>query len=163
MQETATAIGSAQAETGSQFLSFILGSEEYGIEILRVQEIRGYSAITPIPNTPPHIRGLINLRGTVAPVADLRAKFGMPAVEYNRFTVIILVAVSGKTVGLIVDAVSDVLNLAEDRIQPPPDLGSQVDVRFLRGVVAFDDRLVGVLDLDRLLGEDVAAAGAPVN
>ena len=163
MQQVATATRVAQLETGSQFLSFILGSEEYGIEILRVQEIRGYSAITPIPNTPPHIRGLINLRGTVAPVVDLRAKFGMPAVDYTRFTVIILVAVSGKTVGLIVDAVSDVLNLAEDRIQPPPDLGSQVDMRILRGVVAFDNRLVGLLDLERLLGDDVASSSRLVN
>jgi purine-binding chemotaxis protein CheW len=160
MQQTATA---TQTETGSQFLSFILGSEEYGIEILRVQEIRGCSAITPIPNTPAHIRGLINLRGTVAPVVDLRAKFGMQSVEYNRFTVIILVAVSAKTVGLIVDAVSDVLSLSEDRIQAPPDLGSQVDIRILRGVVAFDDRLVGLLDLDRLLGDDVSSASRMVN
>jgi purine-binding chemotaxis protein CheW len=144
--------------SGGQYLSFTLAEQEYGIEILGVQEIRGYSAITPIPNTPPHIKGVINLRGAVVPVVDLRLKFSMPPVEYSKFTVIILVAVTGKTVGLVVDAVSDVLNVAESDIQPPPDLGATVDARFLRGMATLGDRLVAVLELDRLLGDDLAAA-----
>jgi purine-binding chemotaxis protein CheW len=144
--------------SGGQCLSFTLAEQEYGIEILRVQEIRGYSAITPIPNTPPHIKGVINLRGAVVPVVDLRLKFSMPPMEYSKFTVIILVAVTGKTVGLVVDAVSDVLTMAESDIQPPPDLGATVDARFLRGMATLGDRLVAVLELDRLLGDDLAAA-----
>ncbi len=155
-----TAALEAGARTGSQCLSFRLGEEEYGIDILRVQEIKGYSNITRIPNTPPHIKGVINLRGAVVPVVDLRAKFSMPLLDYTKFTVIILVAVASKTMGLIVDAVSDVLDVNEKDIQAPPELGVSVDTRFLRGMTTVSERLVAVLDVDRLLGEDLAAAGA---
>lgn len=93
----------------SQFLTFLLGAEQYGVEILKVQEIRGYSAVTPIPNTPSYVKGVINLHGTVVPVVDLRAKFSMATAEYNKFTVIIVVTVGAKVTGLVVDAASDVL------------------------------------------------------
>src|SRR5271154_1024816 len=96
-----------------QYLTFTLGAEEYGIEILKVQEIKGYSAITHIPNAPPHVKGVMNLRGTVVPVVDLRARFGMEAVEYSKFTVIIVVMVGEKIAGVVVDAVSDVLNISQ--------------------------------------------------
>src|SRR5262245_63684784 len=99
---------------GNQFLTFRLQEEEYGIEILRVQEIKGFSRITPIPNTPSYIKGAMNLRGTVVPIVDLRCKFGMPEAEYNQFTVIIVVTVGKKIVGLVVDAVSDVLNILDN-------------------------------------------------
>lgn len=149
MQATVEAVG------GGQYLSFTLGSEEYGIEILSVQEIRGYSAVTPIPNTPPHIRGVINLRGSVVPVSDLRRKFGMTASEPTKFTVIIVVAVAGRTVGLVVDAVSDVLTLEGGALQPPPEIGASCDLRYLTGLASLGERLVAVLDLERLLGEDL--------
>ncbi|MBL8215063.1 MAG: purine-binding chemotaxis protein CheW [Bryobacterales bacterium] len=161
--QTGAAAGAAVldtgAQTGSQCLSFRIGEEEYGIDILRVQEIKGYSNITRIPNTPPHIKGVINLRGAVVPVVDLRAKFSMELMEYTKFTVIILVAVASKTMGLIVDAVSDVLDIKEEDIQAPPELGVSVDTRFMRGMTTVNERLVAILDVDRLLGEDLAAAG----
>jgi purine-binding chemotaxis protein CheW len=147
--------GVARAGAG-QYLSFTLGEEEYGVEILRVQEIRGYSTVTRIPHTPEHIEGVISLRGAVVPVVDLRAKFRLPQIERTRFTVIVLVAAAGKTIGLIVDAVSDVLNLSPADIQPAPDLGASCDTSFLRGVGAIDGRLVALLDMDQLLGADVA-------
>jgi purine-binding chemotaxis protein CheW len=117
----------AASHTGevNQFLTFTLGAEEYGIEILKVQEIKGYSAITHIPNAPAHVKGVMNLRGTVVPVVDLRAKFGMEAVEYSKFTVIIVVMVGQKIAGLVVDAVSDVLNIQQSEVRPAPDFGAR--------------------------------------
>lgn len=147
----------------SQFLTFVLGEEQYGIEILKVQEIKGYSAITPIPNTPPHIKGVINLRGTVVPVVDLRAKFSLEAVEYNKFTVIIVVTVGQKVIGMLVDAVSDVLDIAASEMRAAPDLGARVDTRFIAGMAAIGDRMTVLLDIDRLLSADDAVALESLN
>jgi purine-binding chemotaxis protein CheW len=145
---------------GSQFLTFVLGSEEYGLDILRVQEIRGYSAITAIPNTPPYIKGVMNLRGAVVPVLDLRAKFGMPEVEYNKFTVIIVVTVGTRIAGLVVDAVSDVLNIARTEIETPPELETTVDSSFITGLAKAADKLILLLDIERIVGSaEVAALG----
>lgn len=141
----------------NQFLTFRLGEEEYGIDILKVQEIRGYSAITHIPNAPPHVKGIINLRGTVVPVVDLRAKFSMDAVEYTKFTVIVVAMVGEKIAGLIVDAVSDVLNIAANDVRPAPDLGARCDTRFIRGVASISSRLAVLLEIDRLLTEEETA------
>jgi purine-binding chemotaxis protein CheW len=140
------------ATDGSQYLTFRLGQEEYGVEILKVQEIKGYSAITPVPNTPAYFKGVMNLRGTIVPVVDLRAKFGMPEAEYNQFTVIIVLMVGTKVMGLIVDAVSDVLNIPKKDIQPTPDFGAQVDAQFINGMAKAGDKLVVLLDIDRVLG-----------
>ena len=140
------------AADGSQYLTFTLGEEEYGIEILKVQEIKGYSAITPIHNTPSYIKGVMNLRGTIIPVVDLRSKFSMPEAEYNQFTVIIIVTVGTKVVGLVVDAVSDVLNIPKADIQPTPDFGAQVDTTFITGMAKAGEKLVILLDLDKVLG-----------
>lgn len=96
---------------GSQFLTFNLGEELYGVDILRVQEIKGYTAVTKIPNTPPDIKGVLNLRGTIVPIVELRTKFDMPMIDYTMFTVIIVVVVKEKIMGLVVDSVSDVLNI----------------------------------------------------
>ena len=126
---------------GSQFLTFQLGEELYGVDILRVQEIKGYTAVTRIPNTPPHIKGVLNLRGTIVPIVELRTKFGMPTIEYTMFTVIVVV----------VDAVSDVLDIDKKDIQPAPQFGAQVDVSFLNGIGKAGDKLVALLDMDRLL------------
>ncbi len=147
------------ATDGSQYLTFALGDEEYGVEILKVQEIRGYSAVTPIPNTPQYIKGVMNLRGTIVPVVDLRGKLAMSEAEYSQFTVIIVVTVGAKVMGLIVDAVSDVLNIPKTDIQATPDFGAQVDARFINGMAKAGDKLVVLLDIDRVLGaEDLAAA-----
>lgn len=144
---------------GSQFLTFNLGEELYGVDILRVQEIKGYTAVTKIPNTPPHIKGVLNLRGTIVPIIELRTKFGMPTIEYTAFTVIIVVVVRDKVMGLVVDSVSDVLNIDKKDIQPPPQFGAKVDVSFMNGIGKSGDKLVALLDMDRLLSEgDVQVA-----
>lgn len=146
------------ATDGSQYLTFSLGEEEYGVEILKVQEIKGYSAITPIPNTPPYIKGVMNLRGAIIPVVDLRGKLGMAETTYNQFTVIIVVTVGTKIMGLIVDAVSDVLNIPKSDVQATPDFGSQVDVRFINGMAKAGEKLIVLLDIDKILGSDELAA-----
>ncbi len=150
----------AASHTGevNQFLTFTLGAEEYGIEILKVQEIKGYSAITHIPNAPAHVKGVMNLRGTVVPVVDLRAKFGMEAVEYSKFTVIIVVMVGQKIAGLVVDAVSDVLNIQQSEVRPAPDFGARADTRFISGVASIGDKLAVLVDIDKLLTEEEVAA-----
>jgi purine-binding chemotaxis protein CheW len=136
----------------NQYLTFALGEEEYGVEILKVQEIKGYSAITPIPNTPSYIRGVMNLRGTIIPVVDLRAKLAMSETEYGQFTVIIVVTVGSKVMGLIVDGVSEVLNIPRTEVQAPPDFGAQVDARFMSGMARAGEKLVVLLDIERVLG-----------
>jgi purine-binding chemotaxis protein CheW len=136
---------------GSQFLTFSLGEELYGVDILRVQEIKGYSAVTKIPNTPSHIKGVLNLRGIIVPIVELRAKLGMPTIDYTAVTVIIVVVLLDKVMGLVVDAVSDVLDIEKKNIQSAPDFGNRVDVTFLKGIGKSGDKLVSLLDLDRLL------------
>jgi purine-binding chemotaxis protein CheW len=150
------------ATDGSQYLTFALGQEEYGVEILKVQEIKGYSTITPIPNTPAYVKGVMNLRGTIIPVVDLRAKFGMTATEYTPFTVIIVLTVGTKVMGLIVDAVSDVLNIARTDIQATPDFGAEVDARYINGMAKAGEKLVVLLAIDTVLGgAELAAIGSP--
>ncbi len=145
-----------------QFLTFALGQEEYGVEILKIQEIKGFSAITPLPNAPPFIKGVLNLRGTIVPIVDLRKKFGLPEVAYTQFTVIVVVQVRGQIMGFIVDAVSDVLSVTGADIQPTPDLHGQVDTSFLNGLAKAGEKLVILLDIDKVLtaAEAVAAAEA---
>ncbi len=145
------------ATDGSQYLTFTLGAEEYGVEILKVQEIKGYSQVTPIPNTPPYVKGVMNLRGSIIPVVDLRSKLSMDETAYNQFTVIIVVRVGPKTVGLVVDAVSDVLNIPTQDVQATPDFGAQVDARFISGMAKAGDKLVVLLDIDKVLGGEVGA------
>lgn len=144
----------------NQFLTFNLGEELYGVDILRVQEIKGYTTVTKIPNTPPHIKGVLNLRGTIVPIVELRTKFGMPTIDYTAFTVIIVVVVRDKVMGLVVDAVSDVLNIDKKDIQFPPQFGVKVDVSFLNGIGKSGDKLVALLDIDRMLPEGEAPVAA---
>jgi purine-binding chemotaxis protein CheW len=138
---------------GTQFLTFHLGEELYGVDILRVQEIKGYTAVTRIPNMPAHIKGVVNLRGTIVPIIELRTKFGMPTITYTAFTVIIVVVVRDKVMGLVVDSVSDVLNIEKKDIQPAPQFGSKLDVSFINGIGKSGDKLVALLDMDRLMSE----------
>lgn len=149
------------ARDGRQYLTFTLGQEEYGIEILKVQEIKGYSAITPVPNTPAHVRGVMNLRGTIIPVVDLRTKLGMAEAACTPFTVIVVVKVGPKTMGLVVDAVSDVLNIPTADIQETPDFGAEVDAGFISGMAKASDRLVVLLDIEKvLLGDTLGGLGS---
>jgi purine-binding chemotaxis protein CheW len=162
---SATMETKASAGTTQQFLTFALGAEEYGVEILKIQEIKGFSAVTPLPNAPAYVKGVLNLRGTIVPIVDLRKKFGMPEEAYTKFTVIVVVQVQGKILGFVVDAVSDVLTLTGDAIRPTPDLHGQLDTTFLTGLAPTGEqgeRLVILLDIDKVLttAETVAAAEA---
>ncbi len=134
-----------------QVLTFALGQEEYGVEILKIQEIKGFSAITPLPNAPPYVKGVLNLRGTIVPIVDLRKKFGLSEIEYTQFTVIVVVQVQGQIMGFVVDAVSDVLTVSGTDIQPTPDLHGQVDVSCLNGLAKAGEKLVILLDIDKIL------------
>jgi purine-binding chemotaxis protein CheW len=147
------AIVKHQAAPSSQFLTFLLDEQEYGLELFKIQEIRGYAPVTPIPNVPPHVRGVMNLRGTVLPVVDLRMKFRLPPMEYNKFTVIVIAMVGEKMVGLLVDAVSDVLQVAQESIRDAPNFGSAVDTRFIDGVFQTRERLAVALNLEKLLSD----------
>ena len=142
-----------------QFLSFQLGAEEYGIDILRVQEIRAYEKATRIPNTPQFIKGVINLRGVIVPVIDLRMKFGLETAEYNEMTVTVVLDVADRTIGIVVDKVSDVLALGSGDIRPAPEFTARVDNAFVRGLATLDERMLIIADIERLMtGADMALA-----
>jgi purine-binding chemotaxis protein CheW len=140
-----------------QYLTFVVDGQEYGIEIHQVQEIRGYTNVTPLPNTPPHIKGLMNLRGAVIPIFDLRAWFGGGQAECTRTSVIVTVTVGERLVGLLVDAVSDVLDVEGRSLAPPPDLGPGVDTTLLAGLATVGERLVAVIKVEELVGGMMAA------
>ncbi|HEC73065.1 MAG TPA: purine-binding chemotaxis protein CheW [Methylophaga aminisulfidivorans] len=137
-----------------QYLTFELEDEHYGVEILRVQEIKGWDNVTPIPNTPSHVCGVLNLRGVIVPIIDLRLLFGMTFNEYTKTTVVIVLKVQGITpriVGVVVDAVSDAQSISADAISVAPDLGNVVSTHFIDGITNIDDRMVMLLDVDKLL------------
>jgi len=144
----------SQKEDEDQYLTFMLGEELYGVDILRVQEIKGYSKLTRIPNTPAFIKGVLNLRGAIVPIIDLRIKFTMEQVEYTMFTVIVVVVVRDRIMGIVVDTVSDVLFISGKDIQPPPALGKKVDVSFISGIARSGENLVTLLDIDRVLTDE---------
>lgn len=144
---------SSLAASGEQCLSFTLDREEYAVDILKVQEIKGYSAVTPIPNAPPHIKGVMNLRGTVVPIIGLREKFGLPPVTYDKFTVVVILRIGSRVTGLVVDAVSDVLDLRECEFRQKPDLGGKVDTSFITGMLQHKERLVIMIDVERLIAD----------
>ena len=155
MSQTTPAAAAGATALQGQYLTFMLGKEEYAAEILKVQEIKGHTPITSIPNAPPFIRGVINLRGTVIPVIDLRLRFGVGSGEYDRLSVIGVAKVGDRVTGLVVDAVSDVLDVTADQIEPPPDLGVAVDLSCLTGVAKAGDRLVILLNIERVLADAV--------
>jgi purine-binding chemotaxis protein CheW len=149
------------ATDGGQYLTFALDGQEYAVEILKVQEIRGYSPATPIPNTPAYVRGVMNLRGTIIPVVDLRGKLSMREAPYTAFTVIIVVNAATKVTGIIVDAVSDVLSIARTELQAAPDFGAHVDAHFVSGMARAGEHLIVVLDIDRVLeGDEITTLAA---
>ena len=142
-------------EQATQFLTFIMAEEEYGVEILDVQEIRGWEACTEIPNMPAYVKGVINLRGTIVPIVDLRQKFGLEHIEYSAITVVIVVKVlvdnKSKVMGLVVDAVSDVHTIAHSEINLPPQLGPDNGPSVIRGLVSIKDKMVVLLSSSLLL------------
>ncbi len=152
------------ADTDGEFLSFALGEEHYGVDILKVQEIRGYDSVTRLPDAPDYIKGVINLRGTIVPVIDLRLKLRLKEARYDAFTVMIVLNVEDRVVGIVVDSVSDVIPLSSDQIRPTPEFGAAVDTRFISGIGTQDDRMLILLDIETLLNiaELAQHNGAPV-
>jgi purine-binding chemotaxis protein CheW len=146
----ALAMTGADADT-QQFLTFKLAGEEYGVGILSVQEIRGWSAVTAIPHSPAWLLGVINLRGAVVPIIDLRIKFNFAKAEYNEFTVVIILNVGARVVGIVVDGVSDVITLGPGQIKPAPSLGNNADTSHIIGFGTLDERMRILMDVERLM------------
>jgi purine-binding chemotaxis protein CheW len=149
------------AAAADEFLSFTLGDEDYGVDILKVQEIRGYDAVTRLPDAPEYIKGVINLRGTIVPVIDLRLKLRLAQARYDAFTVMIVLNVQNRVVGIVVDSVSDVIALGQDQVRPTPEFGASVDTRFISGIGTIDDRMLILLDIETLINSaDLGPADA---
>ncbi|HWU77720.1 MAG TPA: chemotaxis protein CheW [Rhodanobacter sp.] len=139
-----------------QQLTFSLADEEYGVDILAVREIRGWTQVTRIPQTPVHLLGVLNLRGAIVPIMDLRLRFGLEREAYGDNTVVIVVALGERLFGIVVDAVSDVIDINASAIKPVPDMGAVVDTRYLKGIATHSERMVMLLDVERLMRpEDV--------
>ena len=156
-------LAAAEAEN-REFLVFSLGDEEYAIDILKVQEIRGYENVTRIANAPDFIKGVTNLRGVIVPIVDLRIKFHLDNVEYGGQTVVIVVDVADRIVGIVVDGVSDVMTLTPDQIKPAPEFGVTLSSDFLSGLGSLDDRMLVLVDIDKLLtSEEMALVDSTSN
>lgn len=153
-----------QAEDGlDQYLSFMLADEEYGIDILLVQEIKGWEGVTPMPNMPDYILGVINLRGTIVPVVDLRRFFELETVPFDKTTVVIVVRVSDeehgeRTMGIVVDAVSEVHNIARAALKPAPDFGGACSTESIKGLATQDNKMLIMLDIDHLMNNGILQA-----
>jgi purine-binding chemotaxis protein CheW len=147
-----------------QVLTFTLGAETYGVDILRVQEIRGWAPVTRIPQSPAHVLGVLNLRGSIVPIIDLRMRFHLERAEYTPLTVIIVLSVESasgrRDIGMVVDGVSDVIDVDSSRVKPAPDLGGQANTDFIRGLASVAEHMVMLLDVDRLIGGDMEANAA---
>jgi purine-binding chemotaxis protein CheW len=147
-------------EESHQVLTFVLGKETYGVDILRVQEIRGWSTVTKIPHAPSHVLGVLNLRGSIVPIVDLRMRFSLDRAEYTAVTVIIVVSVISpqgrRDFGVVVDGVSDVVDVNPEEVKAAPELGARGATDYIRGLVPVSERMVVLLDIDRLIGGDMA-------
>ena len=137
--------------TSGEYLTFILDREEYGIDILTVQEIRGYETPTTIANAPPFLKGVINLRGVIVPIIDMRIKFNLGEPTYDQFTVVIILNIAKRIVGMVVDGVSDVIQLNSENLRPVPEFASILDTRYILGLGTLDDRMIIVVDIERLM------------
>ncbi len=140
----------AAKEATREVLVFVLGTEEYGVDILKVQEIRGYDKVKPIPAAPAYLKGVMNLRGIIVPVIDLRVKFALEA-RYDSFTVVVILRVARRIIGVVVDAVSDVIQLTASEVKPAPNLGALVDQSYLAGVATREERMVMLMDIEKFL------------
>lgn len=147
------AVRATMAVTPNQleFLSFTLGSEEYGVDIQKVQELRGYDAVTRIANSPAFLMGVVNLRGIIVPIVDMRIKLNLGTPTYDQFTVVIILNVGARVIGMVVDSVSDVITLTAEQVKPAPQLGSALDTDYLIGMGTLDDRMLILVDIDQLM------------
>ena len=156
MQEQAASLvtessGSITSHMANEFLTFRLGGEEYGIEILKVQEIRGYDSVTQIANAPEFIKGVVNLRGIIVPIVDMRIKFRLGTADYDQFTVVIILNVAGHIMGIVVDGVSDVLTLEAKQMRPTPEFGSVIDTEYIMGLGTVEERMLILIDIEKLM------------
>ena len=151
MTQTVAENATTGTTVGNEFLTFTLGNEEYGIDILKVQEIRGYDAVTAIANTPEFLKGVINMRGIIVPIVDMRIKFNLGNVEYDQFTVVIILNVASRVVGMVVDGVSDVITLTSDQVKAAPEFGSTIDTQYVMGLGTVDDRMLILVDIEKLM------------
>ncbi|WP_250479624.1 MULTISPECIES: chemotaxis protein CheW [unclassified Caballeronia] len=142
---------------GEEFLIFNLGAEQYGIDILKVQEIRGYDSVTRVANAPAFIKGVVNLRGVIVPIADMRLKFELERVVYDDQTVVVVLNVAGRVVGIVVDGVSDVLTLTPEQIRPAPGFNSTLDTDYITGIGTIDDRMLILMDIEKLMTSEEMA------
>lgn len=150
-QKSVSGFGEKNESAGNEFLAFTLGKEEYGIDILKVQEIRGYEAVTRIANAPEFIKGVVNLRGIIVPIVDMRIKFNLGEPTYDQFTVVIILNISGRVVGMVVDSVSDVITLSMEQVKPAPEMGTTFDSDYLIGLGTLDERMLILVDIDKLM------------
>jgi purine-binding chemotaxis protein CheW len=156
--------GALDADDSRQFLTFRLAGEEYGVGILTVQEIRGWTSVARVPHTPPWLLGVINLRGVVVPIIDLRVKFNLASVEYNETTVVIILTLATRVVGVVVDAVSDVISLSAAEIKPAPSLGNGTDTSHIIGFGTLDERMRILMDVEKLMaGADLGLVDKAVH
>ncbi len=139
------------AIVSQEYLTFVLADESYGIDILKVQEIRGYDAVTKIANTPEFIKGVVNLRGLIVPIVDLRIKFGLGKVVYDEFTVVIILNLNGRVVGIVVDGVSDVMNLKGTDLRSVPDIVASIDTKYITGLATVDEKMFILVDIEQLM------------
>ena len=154
MQNNTNSVSVEQSEgdiAGREFLAFTLGKEEYGIDILKVQEIRGYETPTRIANAPDFIKGVVNLRGIIVPIVDMRIKFNLGTPTYDQFTVVIILNINGRVVGMVVDSVSDVITLSTDQIKPAPEMGTALNTDYLIGLGTLEQRMLILVDIDKLM------------
>jgi purine-binding chemotaxis protein CheW len=150
MQATTTE-SSQTAMSAHEFLAFTLGKEEYGIHILKVQELRGYEAPTRIANAPAFIKGVVNLRGIIVPIVDMRIKFNLGTPTYDQFTVVIILNIGGRVMGMVVDSVSDVITLSPEQVKPAPEMGTALNTDHLIGLGTIDERMLILVDIDKLM------------
>lgn len=162
-QRSDAGIATTVQQDTEQYLTFILAGQEYGVDILRVQEIKGWDKVTPLPNTPEYVRGVINLRGTIVPIIDLRQRFRLETISYGPTTVVIMLKVLSEAgqriMGVVVDGVSEVYNVSANDIKAAPELGEHVDAEVVRGLATVDGKMIILVDIDKLLAESTMFAG----
>jgi len=153
MEDMGSRIATGLSGDQNEFLTFTLGAEEYGIDILKVKEIRGYDAVTRIANAPDYIKGVINLRGTIVPIVDMRIRFRLGVPRYDQFTVVIILNVAGRVLGMVVDGVSDVITLSAGQVKPAPEFGAALDTQYIIGLGTVEERMLILVDIERLMSD----------
>ncbi|MDH2422120.1 chemotaxis protein CheW [Cobetia amphilecti] len=151
----------SKVNDGGEYLVFSLGEEHYAVDILKVQEIRGYENVTRIANAPAFIKGVTNLRGVIVPIVDLRLKFQLGQAEYTAQTVVIVINIGERVVGIVVDGVSDVISLAADQVLPPPEFGARMNSDFLAGLATVNDHMLLIMDIEHMMTSDEMALMEP--